>query len=244
MKAGFAVSVGALASACGHFDFDRTSDAGTSDGHDSAPDGDAFDTGELLVHFAFESDGFLRDRVSGADGTCTGCPTTTIGPHGDTAALFDGNRCIRLPAPVAQPQQFTFAVWASISSWQNATLFGRTLNGSTTLDNTFELYIEPSPDRYLAYVNNLMIVSPGSPGAWHHVAGVFDNSVVSLYVDGALEAVFSSPSTQAMYAAGDEITVGCDVDLGNEVYLTTGAIDEVRLYSRALTPAEVSALAQ
>lgn len=82
----------------------------------------------------------------------------------------------------------------------------------------------------------VQIVSPTAtpPGAWHHVAAVYDGATLGLVVDGA--RVASMPATGAVVSSTQPWEVGGSaVDQG---YLT-GTIDDVRIYSRALTPAEI-----
>jgi concanavalin A-like lectin/glucanase superfamily protein len=75
-------------------------------------------------------------------------------------------------------------------------------------------------------------------GSWHHVAGTFNGTELAIYIDGkpAGSAAVSgslSPST------GTNLMVGADPI--NPVSKFTGAVDEVRVYSRALSAAEIAA---
>jgi hypothetical protein len=80
-------------------------------------------------------------------------------------------------------------------------------------------------------------------GQWHHVAGVLpslpapDATNLVLYVDGIVEALSSvtaSPISTDLASA----TIGID----SQSRYFTGVIDEVRIYPRALSGAEVAAL--
>lgn len=78
-------------------------------------------------------------------------------------------------------------------------------------------------------------------GAWHHVAGVRTGSMWSLYVDGAL-----SSSTNAL-TSGSIAAVGTGLCIGRNASAAAGAefpgsLDDVRIYNRALSAAEISAL--
>jgi len=80
---------------------------------------------------------------------------------------------------------------------------------------------------------------------WHHVVGVYDGSAVRVYVDGT-EADSTPPSaTSIIPAESKEVCIG---DTGTSGGTCTtlnpfpGLIDDVRIYSRALTAAEISAL--
>jgi hypothetical protein len=72
-------------------------------------------------------------------------------------------------------------------------------------------------------------------GQWHHLAGTFDGSQLLLYVDGALQAAtgFAGAVPTSVYA----VNIGREA-VGNR-FLYDGAIDEVRIYDRALTEDEI-----
>src|SRR5438874_3715725 len=72
-------------------------------------------------------------------------------------------------------------------------------------------------------------------GTWHHAAAVLRSGLVELYVDGGLVAQdATNPITFVKAATGFQI--------GRVASDFVGDIDEVRLYSRALTDLEVSNL--
>ena len=76
-------------------------------------------------------------------------------------------------------------------------------------------------------------------GIWHHVAGVFDpdGSAYRLYLDGA--EVDSAPTTAtAVEESSAPLTIGGLEDQ----FSLDGALDDVRIYSRALSASEIQAL--
>ncbi len=80
-----------------------------------------------------------------------------------------------------------------------------------------------------------------SSNAWHHVAGSYDGSTVRLYLDGVevASAVQAGPITYdaAPLCIGSEASA-TDCRSGGGFFF--GAIDEVRLFGRALSGAEVA----
>ncbi|MFD4972083.1 LamG-like jellyroll fold domain-containing protein [Streptomyces sp. NPDC058424] len=76
-------------------------------------------------------------------------------------------------------------------------------------------------------------------GGWHQVAGTFDGQRVALYIDGVMVASTAARGSLAP-APGTNLMVGADpVDPESKF---TGAVDEVRLYDRSLSAAEIADL--
>ena len=72
---------------------------------------------------------------------------------------------------------------------------------------------------------------------WFHFAGVFDNGEERIYINGELIASVSDPSKTI--TDGDmPVYIGC-VEPG--AYPFTGELDELAIYNRALTTAEIQA---
>lgn len=84
-------------------------------------------------------------------------------------------------------------------------------------------------------------------GNWHHVAvilvndGTPDISEVRLYVDGVLETTGGSVSCLVNTGSSVDVRIGVHYSL---LRYFNGLIDEVRIYNRALSAAEIAALAQ
>jgi type II secretory pathway pseudopilin PulG len=86
--------------------------------------------------------------------------------------------------------------------------------------------------------------TPVNDGQWHHVAAVRTGNTVELFVDG------NSQETGSGAQAGGAITtnvraIGCEVYWGDPDSSScfAGTIDDVRIYNRALTAAEIKQLA-
>jgi hypothetical protein len=80
-------------------------------------------------------------------------------------------------------------------------------------------------------------------GAWVHLCGVFDGTTYYVYRNGALAASTADATTppasvDAIWAIGAR----APQPTGGANYLLQGQIDDVRIYGRALTAAEVEAL--
>jgi Tfp pilus assembly protein PilV len=74
-------------------------------------------------------------------------------------------------------------------------------------------------------------------GEWHHYAGTYNGSVINIYVDGV--AVATTSDTGAIVDTAGNLNIG-RYDGGS--YNFNGAIDDVRIYNRALSRAEIATL--
>lgn len=87
----------------------------------------------------------------------------------------------------------------------------------------------------------------GTPdvGRWMHLAGTYDGAVMRLFVDGV--EIGSRPLTGNIRTDDNPVTIGGEEnnpvqgDVENEL---DGYVDDVRIYSRALSAAEVAELAR
>ena len=74
-------------------------------------------------------------------------------------------------------------------------------------------------------------------GAWQHVAATMSGGIGTVYVNGA--QVWSHAQGYTPQATGNTLRIR--VDYQHSFF--DGSIDDVRIYTRALTPTEIAALA-
>ena len=75
-------------------------------------------------------------------------------------------------------------------------------------------------------------------GTWVHLAGTYDGTTMRFYVDGVLQGSVAGPSA----VATNGLALGIGAEPGGYRKFR-GGLDEVRVYDRALTAQEISALA-
>ena len=75
------------------------------------------------------------------------------------------------------------------------------------------------------------------PGQWIHVAGTYDGNALRLFIDGEEDPASPKPLSVALNRGGGPCCVGSVRDS----YAFNGAIDEARVYGRALTLGELRA---
>lgn len=80
-----------------------------------------------------------------------------------------------------------------------------------------------------------------SDGDWHHVAVVRDTGADEFvaYVDGAVELTTASSGSDIAFTASALHRIGSDHQAGTPIVFN-GAIDELAVYDRALTPTEIA----
>jgi len=80
---------------------------------------------------------------------------------------------------------------------------------------------------------------------WHHLVAVFDtqSSVLKLYLDGILVQENTSIAAECYGNVPQPTTIGCSTDINYaDVSFFNGEIDDIGIWNRALTPAEIQAL--
>jgi concanavalin A-like lectin/glucanase superfamily protein len=194
--------------------------------------------------------GLTGDEVSG---------TLVPGRFGSALSTPNNNDGFRVPAnPLLEPQGITVMAWVNKGAPFNVF---RTIvsKGSDTCGIRESYALDTGPDgglRFLAYQGGSSVasvandVAPASiwNGQWHAVAGTFDGTTVRLYLDGVQVGSAPAPVPGGVIQYGlpePRLSVArfpqdgpCDPN----GFQFRGAIDEVRLYRRALSAAEVGYL--
>ena len=87
----------------------------------------------------------------------------------------------------------------------------------------------------------LISTSNINDGGWHFIAAAFDGSTQRLYVDGVLEA--SETNTNPAWPDNHHFCIGAACGPGGEVFANfSGLIDEVEIFDRALSQAEIQSI--
>jgi hypothetical protein len=195
---------------------------------------------------------------NGNNGTLTNGPTPTIGKLGQALSFNGSNNYVNIPhnsvLNFAYNQDFSVSLWAKIPATQNNT----TTVGNIILQkwvNTggypyaIRIYNQTygvSGDRGKIYAlrydgTNLPTVVSSiavNDSVWHQINFIKNGSMLSLYVDGALSNT-TTDTTTGTTTNSNPLYIGEEAGTS---YPFTGSIDEVRVYSRALSSTEVSAL--
>ena len=217
----------------------------------SAPD-TAADTGtdaayaERWCHAAFAwelvdraSDGFV---VSGY-----GAAFVAAGKVGGAVDTTGGYVDLAVPPALAITGALTVAAWirpAVLPTTGADYVFGRR---GATAGPGYRLGLRPQGVTFIAVTDQSMsaeAVGPTVPvGQWTHIAGVYAPGVAArVYVGGKLEKDQQATNIAALGGLGLPTRVGIRGD-GDPATNFRGAVDELRVYKRALDAAEIAALA-
>jgi hypothetical protein len=208
----------------------------------------SFNTGRLIAWWKFD-DGF-GDTVadsSGFDrnGRLIGDPNWIDGITGG-ALEFDGDGDyvdVGKDPAFDINNQITVAAWIKVKAfdkdWQTIVAKGdrswrlqRNWNKNTLEFACSGLVISGS-DWGPVYGNTDV-----NDGHWHHVAGVYDQEKIYMYIDGSLDA--SNTASGSIRVNEEPVYIGENSQMPNRFW--NGLIDDVRIYNYALTAEEISVI--
>lgn len=194
----------------------------------------------LVAYWPFdEGTGKAAEDVTGNghDGKFAGAPKWVDGKFG-TALEFDGEEdhvVVSDDAAFAIEENITFMAWFSPGDVLTSR---RLMVKNNSIFVIFDFGNKDSID-FLVKPDNTFAESKTTDwkvGEWYHFAGTFDGKTMKVYVNGKLEGeaannVPIAPSDLELWIGGD--------DFGRPTDFFPGTIDEVRLYEKTLTEAEI-----
>lgn len=101
---------------------------------------------------------------------------------------------------------------------------------------TFCFAVSSATKQRLTYLTSRRMFEPGY---WYHVAGTYDGTTMRLFVDGRPVAESKEQSGAIAYPEAAPFSIGAYEDK-DELYPLRGGIEQVSLWKRALSPAEVA----
>jgi len=143
------------------------------------------------------------------------------------------------------PGPFTVSAWTkTLKLGVHQTIVSKHNNGSDAnyliwIDDLgyFQVYAAPGGISTDLRADSL----PVQVNTWYHVVEVWDGSLLRLYVNG-IEPKAAVSGSGAVVVTTKQVAIGRSSVAGNNPH--TGLIDDVRIYNRALSAAEVKALYQ
>jgi hypothetical protein len=229
----------------------------------SAPAADA-PPGKLVLHYDFEDavGSTVRDRsASGLDATLVNpaSASTTTGPDGSRALQLPGGGSSSTTAPyVVIPNGLfkglraatisTWLKWAGGADFQWVYNLGKDLDAATFVtpsfsgDSTTKSSIKPVNGNHEVRVSGTGTLPTDR---WFNLVTTIDGSTITYYINGA--KVGSQPASldlaATMYSASNTTSGFLGKAFWSGHPFLAGALDEVRVYDTAFSPADVAALA-
>ena len=231
---------------CGRLGFSSSSDAAADVVADA-------DVNGIVGWWAMESiagDMTADSSGHGHPGVCSSaamsCPVIVAGKHGN-GLRFDGvnDHLDIADAPDLETTiAFTVAAWLwidALPTGSNYYCFANKFIGTQT-GNSWQVCVTQSGALYFGtaynavngddlYTNNILVTT----AAWHHIAVRWDGTFKTIWFDGVNET--GQPASITF--DGSPIVLGYDIDNSAPVAPLAGILDDVRIYNRALSDAEI-----
>lgn len=198
----------------------------------------------LLYHFDEDAGNIAPDAVYPGfdDGVIEGGAGWTAGKVGN-ALSFDGSndKVSALHFPVFGYSALTIEAWIKWGGKEGKQVLFNEQDGDklwvnldTTGDDKFDVYLGDTTNKGYHSSN-----TPIPRDTWTHVAFTYDDAVdeLKIYVNGALDNTATTSGTLNLVST---MTMGASWYTGNPFQ---GVMDEVAVYSYALSPAEIQSRA-
>ena len=198
----------------------------------------------LVAHYRLnETSGTVADDAAGSyNGTLRNGAAWAPGRYAGGVS-FDGvNDYISLPAINASGSGLTVAMWVRTSSFQPSDQ--QFLSKATgTSEQQHDWMLGLSSGRRLRFrlrsnaVTSTLTANSGDlpQNTWYHATATYDGTRMRLYVNGV---EVGSTSKSGAVAMNPNVPVNLGRNSGGGRYMK-GVLDDVRIYNRALTPAEI-----
>ena len=204
-------------------------------------------TDGLFAHWKMDDgsgDTVSDSTANGFDGLRVGA-TWTSGAVGG-ALSFDGitNRVeVSSAASITGTGPFSACAWVKVPSAVEPQLVLQQ-RSDAEVNGEYILRITPTGQVYwstfgdMAFGFNIYSVKTVDNDKWHHLAGVRESDGTGLlYIDGQLDSTDAQPARTLV-----PIAIYIGADMRGDKWFLNGKIDDVRVYNRALTQAEVQEL--
>jgi chitodextrinase len=195
---------------------------------------------------AFDSSG------NGLTATLTNGASWITGKYGNAVSLNGANQYLDLgnPAALQMTGSMTISGWIRASSFpvDDAAIMSKRSNAEVgyqldaTVDQgprTIGFKLTSSSGEFMARYGATAL----STNTWYHVAGVYDATALTLnvYLNGQLDnGTLIGTVTSSQQNSMQNVSIGQRTGIPGS-FNFAGSLDEVRIYSRALTPGEIQA---
>jgi len=201
-------------------------------------------TDGLVSYWPF--DGNAEDAVGNNDGTIAGDTQMVAGKFGQALGLDGDGDYAEVPDSDSLDitDAITVEAWVTPDETSGYTTTFRTIAAKDVhtsqpygfywddRNGELELVLNDAADRLTTAYDYV-----GKIGTWVHVAATYDKTEIKIYADGVL--LGTKAYTPALPVDDASLWIGWDGDAGSDRYFK-GVIDELRIYNRALSEAEIN----
>ena len=201
----------------------------------------------------YPGDGNAFDIQNGNNGTLQNGATFDVGKVGQAFSLDGVNDHVR----ISNSPGLNFTTAMTVDAWIMPTAFRRfaaivekwdaisNLNQRSyllDLDENGHLEFRVSPDGVGSFDHTGNVLSTASVplNAWSHVTGVYDGATLKVYINSELQG--QTTYNMGIFVGSDDVGIGAGVGgvpTGQATDLFAGLIDEVHIYNRALSQADI-----
>lgn len=208
----------------------------------------SFDTGGLVAWWKLDEeagDVVADSSGNGHDGSLQGNASWAGGVTGNALLLDGQDSCVN----VGRDPDFDITHQITVSAWIKVGRFDRQWQAIVTKgDRSWRLQRNFESGTLEFACTGLSV--PGAEwgsifgtvtvddGLWHHAAGVYDGQKLYLYVDGNLDV--SSEGSGKIRVDDQPVYIGENAGAPNRFW--NGLVDDIRIYSYALSAAEIAAI--
>lgn len=193
-------------------------------------DGNANDASGNANHASTVQAAFVQDRFDQPNSACS----------------FNGiNQYVAVPdsPTLSPPNQVSFSAWILSAERKGAYVLKK---GGHLTDGSYVIALDASgvPSVWIStstkHYHQVSANSAIPLSTWTHVCGVYNGQTLAIYVNGQLSNTTAADGI--LYVNSQPLYMGCDV--GNSFFNGpfNGRIDDVRIYTRALSAAEIQQL--
>ena len=196
-----------------------------------------YEAGTLALHLPLNDPPGASDFIDilgEHNGACSGanCPTAGVQGRDEMALLFDGSddQVVVRDSNTAGLQDITLATWVRLDNISGNNKALLQLPGKAQLSHNSGRPVFT----ITADTNNTAQAAASAaldPDEWHHLATTYDGATLRIYVDGTEVVTKSAAVTLAV--SNDT------VELGATANGLAGYLDDVRVYRRALSEAQI-----
>ena len=206
-----------------------------------------------VAYYAFNSAAPMADSVGTYTLVATGTYAQVPGVSGGGAIhLTNQNGAVAPTNFVRYAAGITNAPPLSVSCWFNTSIVpanlapifavGGSTSGNAGVSVRFNNSLQLQMATYTNGGNLYQALSTVATNTWYHVAATMSSSNITIYVNGVQVHQTANMGPITTFPSGNQFALGgCSGDTAGGGM--TGMIDEVRVYNRVLTAAEVGSLA-